>query len=427
MKRIAFAVVTVVLGACAGAFCWAFFFLMNAGLDLLWVKAPAWLAAIGMPAVVYPLAFCVAGGVAIGLFQKNVGPYPDDMNAVLAEVKKTGRYDYRHLGAMFFGALLPLLFGGSIGPEAGLTGVVAGLCSWVGDRLKFMGAEMRELANAGTAAILSAIFSAPLFGLAAPLFGYADDADGRRRRIDSFTATVVSAPQVSKPVKTAVYLLSVAGALGAFMLLNEVTGGGSGLPHFSDMAVGTSELAWALPVIALGACAGWLFHGFGWAVGKLSARLGDRVVVKAVVAGAILGVLGIFLPFTLFAGEAQTEMLAQQWTALGAGVLLATGFLKVLASQVCLGLGWRGGHFFPLIFSGIAIGYAAAGLFGIDPVFALSVSTAALLGAAMRQPLMVALLLILCFPAKAVVFVLAAACLGAAVPVPKAFSRKLPH
>lgn len=206
---------------------------------------------------------------------------------------------------------------------------------------------------------MSAIFSAPLFGLAAPLFGYADDADGRRRRIDSFTATVVSAPQVSKPVKTAVYLLSVAGALGAFMLLNEVAGGGSGLPHFSDMAVGTSELAWALPVIALGACAGWLFHGFGWAVGKLSARLGDRVVVKAVVAGAILGVLGIFLPFTLFAGEAQTEMLAQQWTALGAGALLATGFLKVLASQVCLGLGWRGGHFFPLIFSGIAIGYAA--------------------------------------------------------------------
>nr|WP_273701203.1 chloride channel protein [Adlercreutzia equolifaciens] len=380
-----------------------------------------------MPAVVYPLAFCVAGGVAIGLFQKNVGPYPDDMNAVLAEVKKTGRYDYRHLGAMFFGALLPLLFGGSIGPEAGLTGVVAGLCSWVGDRLKFVGAEMRELANAGTAAILSAIFSAPLFGLAAPLFGYADDADGRRRRIDSFTATVVSSPQVSKPVKTAVYLLSVAGALGAFMLLNEVVGGGSGLPHFSDMAVGTSELAWALPVVALGACAGWLFHGFGWAVGKLSARLGDRVVVKAVVAGAILGVLGIFLPFTLFAGEAQTEMLAQQWTALGAGALLATGFLKVLASQVCLGLGWRGGHFFPLIFSGIAIGYAAAGLFDIDPVFALSVSTAALLGATMRQPLMVALLLILCFPAKAVVFVLAAACLGAAVPVPKAFSRKLPH
>lgn len=274
---------------------------------------------------------------------------------------------------------------------------------------------------------MSAIFSAPLFGLAAPLFGYADDADGRRRRIDSFTATVVSAPQVSKPVKTAVYLLSVAGALGAFMLLNEVAGGGSGLPHFSDMAVGTSELAWALPVIALGACAGWLFHGFGWAMGKLSARLGDRVVVKAVVAGAILGVLGIFLPFTLFAGEAQTEMLAQQWMALGAGALLATGFLKVLASPGVPRTRLARRPLLPAHLLGDRHRLCRRRALWHRPVFALSVSTAALLGAAMRQPLMVALLLILCFPAKAVVFVLAAACLGAAVPVPKAFSRKLPH
>ena len=120
-------------------------------------------------------------------------------------------------------------------------------------------------------------------------------------------------------------------------------------------------------------------------------------------------------------------MLAQQWTALGAGRCCSRrGFSKVLASQGVPPDSVGAAATLPAHLLGIAIGYAAAGLFGIDPVFALSVSTAALLGAAMRQPLMVALLLILCFPAKAV-FVLAAACLGAAVPVPKAFSRKLPH
>ena len=41
----------------------------------------------------------------------------------------------------------------------------------------------------------------------------------------------------------------------------------------------------------------------------------------------------------------------------------------------------------------------------------------------MRQPLMVALLLILCFPVKAVVFMLVAACIGSVIPVPKAFIR----
>ena len=54
-------------------------------------------------------------------------------------------------------------------------------------------------------------------------------------------------------------------------------------------------------------------------------------------------------------------------------------------------------------------------------MFALCVCTAALLGAVMRQPLMTALLLILCFPASGILFMLAAAAIGAAIPVPRRF------
>lgn len=414
MRRLLFVVLTLAFGAFAGAFCWAFFFLMNLGMDLLWTQAPAFLESVGCPALFYPVVFCVVGGLAIGVFQKRVGPYPDDMNTVLAEVKSSGRYEYKHIKAMFLGALMPLMFGGSIGPEAGLTGVIAGLCTWVGDRLRFVGSEMRELASAGTAAIISAIFAAPLFGLAAPLFGYADESDGKAAHGNAHI-------EVPKPLKVVIYLLSIAGALGVFTLLSTFVGGGLGLPHFSEMSVSVYEVAWMIPLILIGACAGWLFHAFGAGVRWLSAHLGERPIVKAVLAGLILGGIGVLLPFTMFAGEAQTEMLAAQWTGMSALVLLATGFLKVLSTQVCLGLGWRGGHFFPIIFAGISIGYACAGLFGIDSVFALCVCTAGLLGVVMRQPLMVTLLLILCFPVKAVVFMLIAACIGSAIPVPKAF------
>ena len=414
MRRLLFAILTLAFGAFAGAFCWAFFFLMNLGMDLLWNRAPAFLESMGCPALFYPVVFCALGGLAIGSFQKRVGPYPDDMNTVLAEVKSSGRYEYKHIKAMFLGALMPLMFGGSIGPEAGLTGVIAGLCTWVGDRLRFVGSEMRELASAGTAAIISAIFAAPLFGLAAPLFGYADESDGKAAHGNAHI-------EVPKPLKVVIYLLSIAGALGVFTLLSTFVGGGLGLPHFSEMSVSVYEVAWMIPLILIGACAGWLFHAFGAGVRWLSAHLGERPIVKAVLAGLILGGIGVLLPFTMFAGEAQTEMLAAQWTGMSALVLLATGFLKVLSTQVCLGLGWRGGHFFPIIFAGISIGYACAGLFGIDPVFALCVCTAGLLGVVMRQPLMVTLLLILCFPVKAVVFMLIAACIGSVIPVPKAF------
>ena len=409
-----FGVLTVALGGFAGAFAWAFFFLMNLGIDLLWVKAPAALEAQGLPAVVYPLAFCLAGGAIIGLFQKRCGAYPEDMNTVMAQVKATGRYEYRHLGASFTGALLPLLFGGSIGPEAGLTGVIAGLATWVGDKMRFMGSQVRELSQVGVAAVVSATFSAPLFGLAAPLAGYADESSG------SGSSTI----EVPRATKLVAYLLAIAGTLGAMLGLGSLFGQGGGLPHFSTIIIGISELAWAVPLALLGAAAGWLFHGSGRVVRGLAGRLGDRPVAKAMAAGAILGVVGILLPFAMFAGEAQTEQLAATWTTFSAMALIATGFLKVVVTQVCLGLGWRGGHFFPIIFAGIAIGYGAAALTGIDPVFALCATTAGLTGCVMRQPLMTALLLFLVFPVKAVFVLLAAAAIGALIPVPKRWMER---
>lgn len=45
----------------------------------------------------------------------------------------------------------------------------------------------------------------------------------------------------------------------------------------------------------------------------------------------------------------------------------------------------------------------------------------------MRQPVMTALLLIMCFPAKGVVVTIAAAAIGAAIPLPKAIAPSKPQ
>ncbi len=416
-RKALYALFTIVFGAFAGAFAWAFFFLMNTGINVLWNVLPAQLEAAGMPAVFYPIAFCTIGGVCIGLFAKRFGAYPEDMNTVMAKVKATGRYEYDHLGSSFFGALLPLLFGGSIGPEAGLTGVIAGLCTWVGDRLRFVGAEMRELAESGTAAVISAIFSTPLFGMVVPILGAADESDGPRMASEIRL-------QVPKPLKAAVYVLAVAGALGMMALLGSVFGGGGGLPHFSGIAVGQLELLWLVPLVLVGAFAGWLFFPFGALARKISTAIGERPVAKAALAGCLLGIAGVALPFALFAGESQTEELSLIWTTLPAIVLIATGFMKVLVTQLCLNMGWHGGHFFPIIFGGISLGYGMAALTGVDPVFALCAVTAALIGAVMRQPLMAAALLFLVFPLAAAPVLFVAAAVGALIPVPKSWLGK---
>ena len=52
-------------------------------------------------------------------------------------------------------------------------------------------------------------------------------------------------------------------------------------------------------------------------------------------------------------------------------------------------------------------------------MFCVAACCAATMGAVMRQPVMAGLLLIMCFPLKGVVVLLAAAAIGAAIPLPK--------
>ena len=207
-------------------------------------------------------------------------------------------------------------------------------------------------------------------------------------------------------------------------LLGSLFGGGGGLPHFSGITVGHLELLWLLPLALLGAFAGWLFFPFGALARNISDAMGEHPVAKAALAGCLLGVAGIVLPFALFAGEAQTEELSLIWTTLPAVALIVTGFVKVLVTQLCLNLGWHGGHFFPIIFAGISLGYGMAALTGVDPIFALCAVTAALIGAVMRHPLLTVALLFLVFPLAAAPVLFVAAAVGALIPVPKSWLGK---
>lgn len=417
-NRVFFLLCVLITGSLAGAFIWLFFFLMNKGIAFLWQTVPGWISSLtaeSLPVlsqgpfgfVPFPLIVCVLGGLLIGLYAKHTGIEPEDLNVVMAKVKKTGRYDYRHIGKLSLAALLPLLFGGSIGPEAGLTGVIAGLCTWVGDRMRRFGSDFRALTIAGTQAALTAVFTAPLYGFVAPLSGTADGSGGEES---------ITLPKAQKAV---VYLCAIAGALGAFLVLGQLFGESSGLPRFDAVEVGPCELLLLLPLAIAGMACGWVFHAANRGTAFLSKAMGNRPVAKAVLAGIILAVCGMALPYTMFAGESQAHYLMVGYSAIPAAALIATGFVKCALTPTCLNLGWRGGHFFPVIFSGVSLGYGFALLTGAAPAFCVAACTSALMGAVMRQPIMAALLLMLCFPLKGIAVMLVAAVLGAAIPLPK--------
>lgn len=374
-NRALFLVSVAVTGALAGAAVWLFFFAMEHGIDYLWTEIPHALG-VASPELAsgpfgflpYPFFVCLLGGLLIGLYEKMTGTKTDDLNQVMAKVKQDGRYPYDNLGKLSLAALLPLLFGGSIGPEAGLTGVIAGLCSWVGDRMRRFGAEFRELTLLGTQAALTALFTAPVFGFVAPLAG---STDGQGEDADDESASGEITIKLPKAQKTVVYGIAIAGGLGTYLLLGQLVGGGMGMPRFEFAEVGNLELTWLVPLSLIGTVCGWLYFVSEHASEALSHAIGERPVVKAMLTPALIN------------------------------------------------LGWRGGHFFPVIFSGVSLGYGLAILTGADPVFCVAVCTASTMGAVMRQPVMVVGLLLMCFPLKGIVCMIIAAVIAAGIPLPK--------
>ncbi len=189
-----FGVFSLVLGAAAGAVVWIVVSLANLGIMLLWDLLPKAIGVTAEPGklgfVIYSLCICIAGGVIIGLWQRKNGILPDETEQVMGRIKRSGSYPYNRIHILVISALLPIIFGGTIGPEAGLIGVIAAICCLVGDILKCKGDEVAALAEAGMAAAVGAIFNAPLFGIADNLESVRGKGKNRKRLVSKKTRSV---------------------------------------------------------------------------------------------------------------------------------------------------------------------------------------------------------------------------------------------
>ena len=401
--------VALVLGFVIGLVVWAVFWASSALTELLWVDGRAALstalAGIGIPSWWLPVAFCGIGGLAIGLWTWRCGGEPESLEGVMGTVKETGGYKLDKPGASIVGFLLPLVFGGSIGPEAGLTGIIAAACTRVGNSLKAAGLRVSMLADVTVSAVLSAVFASPFAGIVATTE-------------DGMPALDPKNYEFRRKAKLVLYTASALGAIVGIALFTSVFGKESGIPRFEGVTPGANRLWWALPCLAAGYLAALLFHASTTAFAALSALIGEHPVAKPVAAGLVLGILAVPLPYVLFPGEAQSFELMESWATMGGVALVATGFAKCAATPLCLSFGWRGGHFFPVIFAGIALGYGIAALGGFEPMFCVAITTSVLVAGVQRKPFVALATLLLCFPAQSVVWVGIACLVGAALPMP---------
>lgn len=405
----------IAVGFVIGLVVWAVFWASSALTELLWIDGRASLESApskaGIASWWLPVAFCGIGGLVIGLWTRFFGGQPESLENVMTSVKTTGGYQLEHPGASIVGFLLPLVFGGSIGPEAGLTGIIAAACTRIGNSLKAAGIRVKQITDVTVSAALSAVFASPFVGVVAAAE-------------DSMPALDPSDYEFRRKVKLVLYTASALGAIIGIALFTSVFGKESGVPHFDGVTPGANKLWWTLPCILLGYLAVLIYHIASTGFAKLDARLGDHPVAKPFAASLILGILAVPLPYVLFPGEAQSFELMRNWASVSGAVLIATGLLKCAVTPLCINFGWRGGHFFPVIFAGVALGYGVASVGGFEPMFCVAITTATLVAGVQRKALVAIAMLLLCFPVQSIPWIGIACLVGASLPLPDRLTKK---
>ncbi|MCK8783721.1 chloride channel protein [Roseomonas sp. NAR14] len=234
-------------------------------------------------------------------------------------------------------------FGASVGLEAGYTQVGAGIASRLGQFFRLRRSDLRTLVGCGAAAAIAAAFGAPLTGA---FYGF------------ELVIGTYSLLGLAPVIASAVVGSLVMRALHGDIWLVE--------PGNIAEPVGYGVYLLALPLGLLCGLAGIaLMRG----VAVTEALLGRLIPVplwRVTAGGLVVGTLALVSPVALSAGHGALHLAFDtEMAARGVALLLA---VKVAASAVSLGSGFRGGLFFASLLMGALLGKLfAAGLAFLAP------------------------------------------------------------
>lgn len=282
--------------------------------------------------------------------------------------KLTNRIRLRSVVTKFFAGIVGIGSGLSLGREGPSVHLGAGAGTLVSKMLNHKGILKHKLIAAGSGAALAATFNSPI---AAAVFVFEE-------LLHVFTSAMLF------PVLLATV---TAATIARFFLGN----------HFAfvipatQMPISSENI---IVFVILGIVAGYAGVGFSKYI-QLNINLFKCIKIpscfKPALAGFIVGLVGVFIPFLLGPGNEAINSLLNGEITISYIVLIL--LLKFILTPLCFGSGAAGGLFLPTIMIGAMLGGLTSFIFNnflsiqIDPTVVILVGMGAFLTAVVRTPI----------------------------------------
>jgi H+/Cl- antiporter ClcA len=355
------------LGLISALVTFAFVALVSVGTGAIWDQAAV---ALGMDMRLFTVLVCTIGGLVVGLLVKLFGDHNAIFFELMQEFGKTGRFNFRHAPGIVTTAFVSLISGGSLGPEAPLADACGGIGTFMADKLKLNEQETRTLGYSGVSGMLASFITEPVGGAILGLESAQGGPGGKQ------TYFWVLFPSLLASAVATVAFVMLSGQF--FATLYE-------FPGYTPLL---RDLVYAAPLGLVGAVVGLLFMLSLQRMRQLLQPMKKHVVLRGLLGGLAMGIIGAALPLTLFSGEEQTLDLINNAAEIGVTMLIILSVAKLFATSLLLTTGWKGGYIFPIMFASVALGLAANLLFpGIPVAVAVAATMASALVAALRSPL----------------------------------------
>jgi H+/Cl- antiporter ClcA len=317
------------------------------------------------------VAVTAGAGVLVGVL-RHVLRFPSQVPGTIAEIKDPLGVRLATILPYIGISLVSLAGGASLGPEGALGKMGGGLGTLVSKRQKDSDDVRATNALSGMSGAYGGLLASPI--LATILVVEVATLNARR-----FAETLVAC-LLSSSIAFAIYY-AIAGDtfVGVFKVPTYT---------YKDW-----HLLAAIPLGLAAAALGLITIIVVGVVKKLTARLTERAILCATIGGVIFGLVAVALPLTLFTGTGELPKVIDDGAILGAGVLIAVVFAKMLVFAVCESTGFLGGPFLVMLFIGGTAGTAAHVLIpGLPEGLAFTTMFAALPGALVGAPFSLILL-----------------------------------